>query len=213
MKRIFRRFLGSPDLETPLDRVSFDPSGFTPAAGPEGVRVWHSPEGDGIALHYFALPPDLPSRSTSREFEAAYRDLAEAAGASLVESAIRTIGDFRFVRAIVKVPQGPTGMTYVGSLTIPFRDFSYVVKVQCEEVGTTGVREAMLMAEALSDGSVQFDESEMKISGDWNPDNPRFDERFPEHPLSRLRALLASITATLNVDDRLSTKPLFALPT
>jgi hypothetical protein len=187
MKRIFRRFLGSPDLETPLDRVSFDPSGFTPAAGPEGVRVWHSPEGDGIALHYFALPPDLPSRSTSREFEAAYRDLAEAAGASLVESAIRTIGDFRFVRAIVKV--------------------------QCEEVGTTGVREAMLMAEALSDGSVQFDESEMKISGDWNPDNPRFDERFPEHPLSRLRALLASITATLNVDDRLSTKPLFALPT
>ena len=129
----------------------------------------------------------------------------------MVDLAIRTNRQgCKLVWSIVKIPQEPTGMTYVGGITIPFRDFSYGVKIQCEEGPMTGTREAMLMAEALADGSVEFVEN--KITGEWNPDNARFDERFPDHPLSRLRRHLSSIEATLNVDDRTSNEPGFALP-
>jgi hypothetical protein len=68
------------------------------------------------------------------------------------------------------------------------------------------------MTEALADGSVRLDENRMEISRDWDPDDVRFDERFPEHPLSRLRRHLASIEGTLRVDQRLSLEPRFTLP-
>jgi hypothetical protein len=45
-------------------------------------------------------------------------------------------------------------MTYVGSLTIPFLDFSFVIKVQCEEKGATGIREAVLLDRRLESGEM-----------------------------------------------------------
>lgn len=98
------------------------------------------------------------------------------------------------LRMIVRVPQQPHGMTYVGSFILPFARFSYVVKIQCEERGMTGVREAVLFAEALEAKTVTFDpESEIPIAGPLNPDSADFDDRFPQHPLSRLRRHLQEI--------------------
>ena len=193
-----------------LDDITFDESGLTAAEAHGTTRVWRTQEGDWICLDFFALPPDLPQAFTFPEFEAAYRGMAEAAGARVVDLLICTIDGCGMVRSIVKVPQAPSGMIYVGVFTIPFESFSWTVTVECVEHGLTGVRDAVLLMEASKEGTVGFEND--RITGDWDPDNEKFDERFPEHPLSRLRRHLSSVQATLKVDDRVKGKPPFPLP-
>jgi hypothetical protein len=115
----------------------------------------------------------------------------------------------------VKSPQKPqkaSGMTYLGSITIPFKDFSFVMKVQCTERGTTGIREAILFDKMRRTGVIEI-ESSGKITGDWNPDAPEHDAAFRQHPLSRLRRVLGRIEATAVIDVAVKSKPGFPLPT
>jgi len=102
-------------------------------------------------------------------------------------------------------------MTYVGSITIPFRDFSFVVKIQCPERGTTGVREAVLFQKQFSAGKVKLG-PDRKIAGDWNPDDEQYDPQFPQHPISRVRKVLRRIEATCAVDAKTRTAARFVLP-
>ena len=57
----------------------------------------------------------------------------------------------RAVWLIVKAPQKPHGMTYIGSLTFPFRNFSFVLKAVCVEHGTPGMREAVVLERFLAE--------------------------------------------------------------
>ena len=100
---------------------------------------------------------------------------------------------------------------YTGSLTIPFRDFSYVIKAQCEERGTTGVREAILFDKGRRAGTVTIG-PDGKIGGDWNPDDEQYDADFPQHPLTRLRILLAKFQTTCVIDSAIASLPAFPLP-
>ena len=80
-----------------------------------------------------------------------------AAGAAIIEPETTTTDGCLALRQIIKVPQQPHGTTYVGSLLLAFRDFSFVIKVQCQEHGTTGLRDTIILDEALGDGRVTFD--------------------------------------------------------
>jgi hypothetical protein len=182
--------------------------------------VWFTPDGDGVALYHFDKRPDLPEDLRSDNGVRAFYERATAGSPAKVVEAVRTTaGGCRAVRMIVKSPQQPTGMTYVGSLTLPFRDFSYVLKVQCAERGTTGMREAVLFDRAMQAGTVRVEVPSQpgligrllgkekpaagappRIIGDWSPDDPKWDARFPEHPISRVRRVLARVEGSLTVD-------------
>jgi len=180
-----------------------------------GDRVWRFADGDAVGIFFFRAKPDLPQTREMDRFISEYGRRAQTHGASLLECRILELEleGLRMLRTIVKVPQEPHGMTYVGSFTLPFAHCSYVVKVQCEERGTTGLREAVLLAEGLRSNSVSIDsESEIPIAGDWNPDSAEFDERFPQHPISRLRKHLEEIPGCLRLDDRLLAQEKFDLP-
>jgi hypothetical protein len=77
---------------------------------------------------------------------------------------ITEIDGCRAIKMIVRVPQQPSGVAHLGSLTLPFRDFSFVVKMQCAESGLIGVREAIIFDELLGNGEVRIDETG-KIEG------------------------------------------------
>ena len=177
------------------------------------VVVWRFPDGDGVGIYFFSLKPDLPRERDLPAFLSKTRDHVTAAGVVLVECGIVPIGAIPAVRQIVKVRQRPSGMTYLGSITLPFKKFSYVLKVQCEERGVTGMREAVLLDEGLAAGTVQtFPDSPNPIRGDWDPDADRHDARFPDHPISRVRRHLRSIISSCVVDEALIRHPLFQLP-
>ena len=145
---------------------------------------------------------------------AGYRAVAARAGGAALEIEVISVDDCRGVRLILKVPQAPAGMVYIGSLTLPFRDFSYVVRVQCAEGSLSGARDTIILAELIKTGEVKLDGDQTQPTG-WRTDPydplvggpparnlselPRYDARFPNHALSRLRRILPRIEATLRL--------------
>src|SRR5262249_49717728 len=116
-----------------LDSVTFDFSSLSFRGEKDGVRIWFTEAGDGIGLHYFPVPPNIHAHLDSVEqVRCAYRRLAGDSGKAIIEVEVPKVDGCAAVRTIFKVPQEPHGMAYLGSITLPFRDFSYVIKVQCE---------------------------------------------------------------------------------
>lgn len=178
-----------------------------------GHRVWRFTDGDTVGIFFFNLKPDLPQSREMAQFLSEYEVRINTGGALLVECSVSGVRGFQVLRTIVKVPQKPHGMTYLGAFTLPFTRFSYVIKAQCEESGITGAREAALFIDGYRAGTVTIDpESANPITGSWNPDSAEFDERFPQHPISRLRRHLEEIPRCLRLDDRLLAHERFELP-
>lgn len=187
-----------------LENESLEHRGIT-----NGVRVWYTLDGDGIGLYYHGIPPDLPrEQSTIEAFYAEYRALVQG---NIVEIGIEKIANLAVVRNIGKAPQTPTGTTYLGSYIVPFQDFSYVVKIQCEERGTTGIREAILLDKGLKSGEIKVNDSG-KIIGKFAADDAAHDDDFPDHPLSRCRRGLRMIASSMTLAEEIVRLPKFELP-
>ena len=203
----------------PLELIAFDTSGFEFQGDINGTRVWYSPTYDGVGLYYYDVPPnincDIANVQAVRDF---YREFASNAGHAIIEAETLIIGGCHAIRTIIKAPQQPTGMTYLGSITLPFRDFSFVLKVQCAEQGVTGFREAVVLDQLISNGEVTVS-SDGKIRG-WMQDPydssieaplmrnqseaREYDNQFPSHPLSRARNVLNHFDKTLVIAPEVS---------
>jgi hypothetical protein len=129
-----------------------------------------------------------------------------------VECRVLPLDGVDSVRLAAKGLDEQTGSAvYLGSLTIPFRDFSFVIKIQCHEQGVTGIRETLLIDEALKNGTGRLEGNRFVHDG-WSFDDEQFDERFPQHPLSRLRRELRHISSSVHIDSRAKNEPRFRLP-
>jgi hypothetical protein len=206
-----------------LASVRFADSGFRFQGERDGARIWHTEAGDGIGLYYFALKPDIDADLRSIDkVRQAFRSKVAAAGAAIIAVDTITTDGCLAIRHIIKVPQRPHGMTYIGALLLPFCDFSFVVKAQCQEHGTTGIRDAVVLEEAFRDGRTSVEPDGITLTGwmqdpydpairdgfHWNLSEAReYDARFPNHPLSRLRRLLAHLEATLQVENEVRQSP------
>jgi hypothetical protein len=198
-----------------LDAICFDTTGYASQGEPQPgkVRIWHTPEGDGLGVYFFTVPPDLPANASSvDELTAVYGRLLGEAGGNLVEVSVVIANSCSAVRTILSVPQQPSGRTYVGSLTLPFRDFSFVIKCQCAEGGPTGLKEALLFDRSRAANEPMQIEGEQFYFADWNPDNPKYDVEFPNHPVARARRVLNHVIRTLVVASDVRKLPRFALP-
>ncbi len=194
-----------------LSSVAFDTAGFQDLGVRDGKHIWFTPQGDGIAVFFFPIDPDLPQNLHSEE-ELRQRfssSLAETAS-KFVELSLISLDGPPSVQTIIKVPQQPSGMTYLGSIIIPFRDFSFVLKVQCQERGMTGLRESVILARMLAKGDVVRDGSGLPAG--FAPDDPKYDAEFPKHPLSRLRTVLRHIEKSLRLNSTVRQLPPFGLP-
>lgn len=199
----------------PLDQVSFDVTRHTFKGDRDNVRVWSTPQGDAIELYHHAKAPDIEAAPGDgaglRRF---YERLAAEAGVGVLEVDTVTVDGVVAVRTLCKAPQEPSGRTYIGSLTLPFRDFSYVLKTLCPEHGMTGLRDSIVLDELLRSGAVRLDGEPRQAVG-WSVDpqvtygplvynrseSPEYDARFPEHPISRARAILRHLEATTRVSE------------
>jgi hypothetical protein len=211
-----------------MNPLTFDQTGLSYQGVANGVHVWHTGSGDGLGLYHFAKAPDLAvdvdDLAAVRTF---YRASANAGGVGIVEVQTGRVDGCPIIRTVLKAPQ-PTGMVYVGSLTLPFRDCSYVIKAQCAEHGTTGVREAVVLDALMHSGDLAAAPGpDGRIPG-WEQDpydpraisrvmrnrseDERYDARFATHPLSRARALLQRIQTTLRIADAVRSLPPFIYP-
>jgi hypothetical protein len=197
-----------------IDSLRFDTTGWTYHGEPEPgqTRVWEAPEHDAVSLHFFGIPPNLPAAATVDQLAAMYASGLAAAGGKVVECTVDGLARCSAVRLLLKVPQKPSGMMYQVALTVPFRDFSFVVKIQCREHGTTGIREAILFDRRFKAGEEPDPARPGEPFPGWNPDAPEHDAAFPSHPLSRLRRLLKSVEDTAVLDEQVRGLAKFPLP-
>lgn len=197
-----------------LDAVRFNDAEFDFQGEPQPgkVRFWHTPDGDGMGVYFFRLPPDLPQNAVSLEvFSAFYRERLGGSGGVLVELGIVEVGGVPAVRTLASLPQQPSGRTYVGSLTIPFRDFSFVVKCQCPELGHTGMKAALLLDRSLAAAESNSEPAEAHLAK-LDLDHPKHDADFPDEPVARARRVMDHLAASLVIDSEIRRLPGFALP-
>ena len=187
-----------------------------------GVAQWSNEFGDILSVNYFPMVPDIQVRlediDNLRRF---YRSMAEANGLAPLEIELEDLKGLRAVKTLYKVRLEPTGFAFLGSYTLPFANCSYVIKIQAVESGVTGMRESAVL---IIEDCKEVDEENDKLIG-WEvdpydsaykadfmankADNPKYDEKFPEHPLSRVREYMREILGDLEFDQSLTKLPPF----
>jgi hypothetical protein len=210
----FKRSGGSTTNPS-LDAIRFDTAGYEFQGEPEPgkLRVWYTPEGDGLGLYFFPIPPDLPPLAGSvDELAAFYRRLPGDSGGKLVEVRVVDAGGCPAIRTILSFPQQPSGRAYLGGLTLPFRDFSFVLKCQCAEHGDTGLKATVLLSRRLATGEpMQWEGERFHIAG-FDPDDPEHDAEFLHDPVARARRVLDHLAGSLVVAAGVKRLPGFVLP-
>lgn len=211
-----------------IESLYFDTTGWVPEPMTDEMMLWKNSRGQILSLHFFDLPPDIPCQLTDVDgLRAAYREELSAAGAALISADVFPVGRLDCVSLIFKAPRQPQGMVYVGSLTFPFDDFSFVIKLECSEWGTTGVRDAMVLDMLMQQGAVVFDSATQMIIG-WasdpydrtftapllsnRSDDQAYDSMFPDHPLTDVRAHISRVLMTLRADEGVMASPRFVGP-
>jgi hypothetical protein len=204
----------SSGYQPSLDDLRFDWSRyvFDRETIPYQQRLWFTPNHDGITLNFFAIPPDLPTNTTSvNELEAFYRRLVGESG-KLVEIQLVLIDELVAIRTLLSLPQQPSGRTALGALTLPFRDCSYVVKCQCVEQGPTGLKAALLFDRSrAANEPMSIENGRFHIPG-FDPDDPKHDAEFPHDPIARARRWLGELTRSIFITEPLRSLPRFPLP-
>jgi hypothetical protein len=207
---IFRNIFGGQPASP--DSVTFDVSRYEFQGVRDGAKVWHTADGDGLGIYFFHKKPDIPVGLTStlqlrESYSSAHGDKFR-----VVDCCVQPLDEIPSVRLIIGgLDQKSGGAVFVGSFTIPFRDFSYVIKMQTHERGVTGMREAILVEQALRDGTGSIQDGKFVAHG-WSVDDERFDNLVPKHPLSRLRQELRLIAESVHIDEKVKHEAPFNLP-
>jgi len=168
---------------------------------------------DRLGAYFFVKAPDLPADAGSvDELAEYYRRLLGDSGASLVEVSVVLAGGCPAIRTILSVPQQPSGRIYFGYLTLPFRDFSFIINCKCAENGQADFKEALLVDRSrAANEPVQTEGGEFDIPR-WNRNDPQHDAEYAHHPVARARRLLDHVAGTLILADDVRQLPGFALP-
>lgn len=204
--------------------ISFDTSDWIQLEATETCVTWHNDRREVLFLHYFPIRPDIPCSlndvSTLRD---SYRRGVNQSGGGLVSVNVVRVQGLLGTRTIFKFPQQPSGIAYVASLTFPFRDFSFVIKLQCPENQPTGLREAVVFEQLRKTGEIAMDGAGNPIGWSRDPYEPnlvagtqmtlaeeiKYDEQFPQHPLSRARGFLTRVANSINFTPEVLSSPAF----
>lgn len=209
MIKLFRR------NKITIKSISIPDFGWNLEKNNSGIIQWINAEQTmALSVNFFDLQPDIPTSKNIEVLRDFYRTQIAAANGGLVEVELIQLNGIDVVRTIFKIPQEPSGMTYLASLTIPFKNYSYVVKIQAPEVGATGMRDSSIAMKLMSKGEISIGEegyegwaadpydSEFKVGALMNKSEAvEYDEQFPNHPLSQVRQLLPKLEQEIHFSE------------
>ena len=182
--------------------VSIPDFGWPKVKEDDTIIQWVNPEKTiAVSINYFEMIPDLPTIRDVSVLRSFYRNLVNKANGGLLAAELYKQQEFDVIKTLFKIPQQPRGMTYIGSLTIPFSTCSFVLKVHAVEPGMTGIREAMVADKLLRTGNFDMADwdcdpydKDLKTGVVMNmAEAENYDAEFPNHPLSQVRNLLNQI--------------------
>ena len=184
------------------------------------IIEWINPESSiAVSVNFFDLPPDVPTIDNVAKLRQFYRNSISAVNGGLIEVNLGEQRGKTFIKTIFKLqPQQTKGVTYLASLTFPFKTCSFVLKIQAIETAVTGMREAFIANKLLAAG-------QSDLLSDWAADpydntftagmlmnkaeELEYDALFPDHPLTRARQLISQIEKEIQWRRETARLPLF----
>jgi hypothetical protein len=178
-----------------------------------GMRAWRDDHGNVLSLvvayHDLGLPP-LSDEIALQHFA---RSHAESAGGGLIEVRVAT-GPLGPTFAMIYKRLLMPAYAYTGALFALRAEPPQVWTIVAGECGTTGVREAIITAELFNAGSMTIDDYKRSWAKDpydseyhgvdrsvlrFVSDDESYDERFPQHPLTKVRQVLAALPTSIDI--------------
>ncbi|MCB9792710.1 MAG: hypothetical protein H6741_08255 [Alphaproteobacteria bacterium] len=176
--------------------------GFTELVAAEQwfERQWRDAAGDTLVLRTLEGPSRFAGAGSAQELAERLEAEVLAEGGDWSELKITRVQGRPAVLAVLKHPQADEGTRYTALLHLPLEGFAVELRLACEERGELGQREQTLLNRVLG----ETDQWTMAEGGriellDWDPENPRHDAQFPDHPLSRARRGVAAIQEGLGL--------------
>lgn len=167
-----------------------------------------------LSVNFFKVKPDIPTIKNVEVLQQFYRDAILKSNGGVLEVNLVNLKGLTAVKTLFKLPQQPTGMVYLGSYTIPFKNHSYVIKIQAPETGTTGMRESIVSTRLMKSGDIKmgsdgfegwtkdpYDENFTKGALMNLSEAPEYDDDFPHHPLSKTRKFLKEVENNIRFDE------------
>jgi hypothetical protein len=206
-------------IEPSLEQVEFDTVGLKFHSETNRVlKVWTNLEADVVTLNLFLTAPDIRVSLANLEgLREMYREQVTAAKGGLIEVGTLEVSSIPSIKTILKLPQKMAGVAYVAAITIPFKDFSFVLKITCQERGFGGTRETRILEQRRLALLEKGETRDVMIG--WNSDpydpnfqsellmtfaeNQVFDADFPDHPISRARFWIEKFEKSLKLEKSL----------
>jgi hypothetical protein len=190
-------------------RIQIDASGWFPADPPQSPPLWQSVTCDDMKI--LATPPEVafPQLSDLAAVRRHFQHVIRTRGGALISCDVVSIGGMAMVRTVSKYRTGRgAAMAYAASLTAPLASVVIELLISGSEDQFTGIREALIISELSQTAGAserrqlaqnvipiewKFERYEPGTQGDLAyllSDDGKYDARFPEHPLSRVRRWL-----------------------
>ncbi len=201
-----------------IDSVSIPDFDWNNFNNEKDIKQWVNEEQTIVlSINFFNAKPDIPSTKNLDALRFFYRDQLSKQKGGIIQVDTIDLKGYKAVKTVFKVQLEEKKMIYLASLTIPFRNCSYVIKIQAAEVGTTGVRESVLGLKLLNEGKIRVDENGY-VGWSADPYDPNFNEgvlmtlaekglydlEFPDHPLTQARTLIRRIESGIEFSDEVA---------
>lgn len=190
-----------------IHSISITDLGWPAIKNDSTIIQWVNPaQTIAVSVNFFDLPPDIPTVKDIHLLRSFHRNNISGANGGMIEVDLSQQDQLTLIKTLFKIPQAGGGITYLASLTLPFKTCSYVLKVQAAETGPTGMRETFIMNTLLSNNPSASIE---QILSEWSTDpyDPHFkegtlmnksddeihDASFPNHPLTQARKIITQI--------------------
>lgn len=191
-----------------IHTISIPDFGWTKEKETESIIQWINPdEAMALSVNFFPAKPDIPTMKDIEQVRQFYRNNIVQVNGGLIQVDFMDFSGVAGIKTIFKIPQESTGTTYLASCTIPFANYSYVVKIQAPELGIIGFRET-----AISDRLIKEKVIESKENG-WlcdpydvdfkggtpmnKSENSQYDSQFPSHPLTLARKFIDQVATQI----------------
>jgi hypothetical protein len=202
--------LSRTSARSPIGCAQLTLPGWTEDTSVSEMRIWRDECGNVLSLAVTAVPLTDSERADETVLRNWCRELAQSRSGRLLEASAIPRG----IKLIYKRLERPAYI-YTGMLMTRVRSDWLIWTVVAGEYGITGVREAVVTAQLISAGKLAVEDYERCWSGDpYDPnfsrvdrsvlrsmsDDESYDAQFPQHPLSKVRYLLASLPNHVTYD-------------
>lgn len=194
-----------------LDDVQFDTTGWEPREeSAENRRTWGNACGDVLSIRFNPVAPQMPSLFRIQALKDYHTQQLQASGGTILSLDLLQVKGVSVGKLIFKTMLGSGGWGYVSMLFLPYRDFSYSIRLQALERAGDEVRGQHVwgwLHESQPPGAdcqalwfgLEQSPADPHVARHCMADEERWDREFPEHPLSRMRAELSRLIPTLMV--------------